>query len=379
MAYDLVIKNGTAIDPSQGLNARRDVALSAGKIAVLAEQVSESDADEIVDAEGLLVVPGLVDLHVHVYWGVTDLGIQPDPTSLARGVTTALDAGSAGARTFRAFRKHVLDRADTRLFALLNVSAMGQLSNDIGELEDLRWADVEAAATTGRENRDLVLGIKARLSRNIAGEHDTDALKRALEAAEAIDGLVMIHVGDTSTPLEDLVAMLRPGDVVTHTFHGRSHGLLYDDGRVYAGVLEAQRRGVVFDVGHGAGSFSFRVAEKALAAGFVPGNISSDLHAKNVEGPVFDHVTVLSKFLHLGMPLDEVIRLTTTSSAGAMGLGDRVGTLKVGAVGDVALLRMDEGRFKLADAMGVSVEADRRLAHVATVRRGKVYRPWLSG
>ena len=377
MAYDLLIKGGTVIDTSQGLNSIRDVALSDGKVAAVEEGVPESLAAEVLDASGLIVTPGLLDLHIHAYWGVSQFGIDPDPGNVARGVTTALDVGSSGARTFPAFRRYVLERADTRLYALLNISAMGMISPKVGELEDLRWADVEEAVEVGRANSDYVLGIKARLSTNIAGNRDVDALKRAIEAAEALDGFVMIHVGGTSTPLEKLVDMLRPGDVVTHSFHGRSEGVLDNSGRVREGIREAQERGIVLDIGHGGGSFSFDTAEKALSQGLFPGNISSDLHIYNIEGPVFDQITTLSKFLHLGMPLEEVVRLSTEATAETMGVSDRLGTLKVGAEGDVTVMRLDEGRYTFTDSLGVSVEGRQRLTHVRTVRGGKIYRPWL--
>ncbi len=377
MTYDLLIKGGTVVDPSQGLNGVRDVALAGGNVAAVEESIPENDALEHVDASGLIVTPGLMDLHVHNYWGVTHYGIEPDPTNITKGVTTALDAGSAGAKTFPAFRRYVLERSDTRLLALLNISALGMISPKIGELDELALADVELAVRTGRENRDFVLGIKARLSKAIAGDHDVEALKRALEAAEAIDGFVMIHVGITKTPMEDLTAMLRPGDAVTHSFHGNSHGILDDAGRVIDGIVESQKRGIIFDIGHGAGSFSFDVAEKALAQGFYPGNISSDLHAYNIEGPVHDQVTTLSKFLHLGLSLDNVIRLSTETTARTMGLANKLGTLKVGAEGDVTILRLDEGRFALTDSYGATVEARQKLGHVNTVKGGRLYRPWL--
>ena len=377
MTYDLLIKGGTVVDPSQGLNGVRDVALAGGNVAAVEESIPENDALEHVDASGLIVTPGLMDLHVHNYWGVTHYGIEPDPTNITKGVTTALDAGSAGAKTFPAFRRYVLERSDTRLLALLNISALGMISPKIGELDELALADVELAVRTGRENRDFVLGIKARLSKAIAGDHDVEALKRALEAAEAIDGFVMIHVGITKTPMEDLTAMLRPGDAVTHSFHGNSHGILDDAGRVIDGIVESQKRGIIFDIGHGAGSFSFDVAEKALAQGFYPGNISSDLHAYNIEGPVHDQVTTLSKFLHLGLSLDNVIRLSTETTARTMGLANKLGTLKVGAEGDVTILRLDEGRFALTDSYGATVEARQKLGHDNTVKGGRLYRPWL--
>jgi dihydroorotase len=377
MSYDLLIKGGTVIDPSQGLNAIRDVALSDGKVAAVGKGISESLATEVVDATGLIVTPGLMDLHVHVFWGASHYGIEPDFGNIARGVTTALDAGSSGAHTFAAFRRYVLERAETRLYALLNISAMGMISPKIGELEDLRWADVQDAIEVGRANRDYILGIKARLGQVQAARNDVDALKRAIAAADVLGGFVMIHVGNTTRPLEELVSMLRPGDVVTHAFHGHPHGVLDGSGRVFDGLKEAQRRGVIFDIGHGAGSFSFGVAEKALADGFFPGNISSDLHVYNVEGPVFDQVTTISKFLHLGMSLEDVIRLSTATTAQAMGLGDKLGALKVGAEGDVTLMRLEEGDFTLTDSMKVSVQAKQRLTHVRTIRAGRVYKPWL--
>ncbi len=377
MTYDLLIKGGTVVDPSQGLNAVRDVALSEGKVAAVEESIAESQAGEVVDAKGLIVTPGLVDLHVHTFWGVSHFGIEPDTAHISKGVTTALDAGSSGASNFAAFRRYVLERSDTRLLALLNISSIGMISPKIGELEDLRMADAEQAVKVGRENRDYVLGIKARLSRAIVGDHDVEAMKRSLDAAEALGGIVMVHVGDTKTPMEELAAMLRPGDVVTHCFHGHPHGVLDDAGRVIDGIKDAQQRGVVFDIGHGKGSFSFDIAEKAISGGFFPGNISSDLHVYNIEGPVFDQVTALSKFMWLGMSLYDVVRLSTETTARTMRMGDRVGTLKVGADGDVAILRLEEGRTTLTDSVGRSVTARQRLSHVRTIKNGRVYRPWL--
>ena len=377
MKYDLLIKRGHVVDPSQKIDGVRDVAFSGNKVATIMESIPESGAREVIDAEGLIVAPGLIDLHVHNYWGVTHFGIDPDSTNVSKGVTTALDAGSAGARTFPAFRRYVMERSTTRLFALMNISAMGMISPKVQELQDLRWADVDEAVEVARANRELVLGIKARLSEPIARDRDLDVLKRALEAAEAIGGFLMIHVGDTNSPMEDLVAMLRTGDVVTHSFHGNRHGVLDDGGKVIDGMREAQRRGVVFDIGHGAGSFSFKVAEAALSQGFYPGNISSDLHFYNVNGPVFDHTSVLSKFIHLGLSLYDTVRMTTETTARVMGLGDRLGTLRPGAEADVSILRMEEGGFDLTDSMGVTVRAGRRLSSVTTIRNGNVYSPHL--
>ena len=391
MQYDLLIRDGTVVDPSQGLSGRKDIALTGGKIAALEDSIPAEQAKEILDADGLIVTPGLIDLHVHAYWGACTYGVDPDVSNLANGVTTALDAGSAGALTFRGFRKHTIEKSQTRLFALLNISAMGIPSPVIGELEDLRWADVDLAIEAGLANRDYVKGIKARLGRHILGEsNDVEALKRAVEAAEGFGGLVMIHVGNSPTTLPKLMGMLRPGDVVTHAFHGFEDGTLEESGAVVEGMKEAQDRGIVIDLGHGGGSFSFKAAERALANGLLPNTISTDISTFTIEGPVYDFATTLTKFLHLGMSLDEVVRGSTETPARVLGLAGAIGTLKVGAEGDVTVMREEEGSFILVDRLspmtrmgttrwepGTTLEASRRLTHVHTVKGGVLYRPWL--
>ena len=325
----------------------------------------------------MIVTPGLIDLHIHAFWGASDWGIEPDPSNIARGVTTALDTGSAGACNFPAFRKYVLERCTTRLYALLNIATIGIPSHKVGELESLRWVDVDRAIQTARANADYIVGFKARLGKAQAGNNDLSALKHALEAAEATGKFLMIHVGHTRTPLEELAARLRPGDVVTHCFHSFPHGILDDAGRIRDGILEAQRRGVIFDVGHGVGSFSFEIAEKALSQGFRLGNISSDLHFYSLQATVPDLTFVLSKFFCLGMSLDEVIRLSTATAARIIGLDGRLGTLKIGAEGDATVMRLEEGAWRFTDTLGATRESKQRLTHVGTVRAGSLYRPWL--
>ena len=392
MQYDLLIKGGTVVDPSQGLSGLKDVALTRGKVAAIQDSIPAEQAKEVLDANGLIVTPGLIDLHVHAYWGACTYGIDPDVSNLALGVTTALDAGSAGALTFRGFRKHNIERAQTRLFALLNISAMGIPSPNIGELEYLRWADVGLAVESGLANQPYVKGIKARLGRHILGESDdVEVLKRAVEAAEGFGGFVMIHIGNSPSTLPTLMNMLRPGDVVTHAFHGFEDGVLEESGEVVEGMKEAQARGVVIDLGHGGGSFSFKAAEKALANGVLPDTVSTDISSFTIEGPVYDFATTLTKLMHLGMPLEEVVRRSTETPARVLGLADTLGALRVGAEGDVTVMREEVGSFTLVDRLspmtrmgttrwepGTSVEASRRLVHVHTVKGGALYRPWLA-
>ncbi len=375
--YDMLIRGGTVIDPSQGIDAVQDVAITDGKVAAVEASINVNLAKEVIEAKDMIVTPGLIDMHVHAYPGVCCYGLEPDVTNIARGVTTAMDCGSAGARTFPAFRQHFIERAETRLYALLNISTMGIISSKIGELDDMRWADVEETAEAGRTNRDVVLGVKVRLSGDVVAMDDKlDALKRGIEAAESFGGIVMIHVGDKETPLETLTTHLRPGDVVTHAFR-QWGGVASAHRDVVAELREARARGIIFDVGHGAGSCSFDTIETALANEFQPDTISSDVSTISVEGPVFDLVTTMSKFLHYGMELDDVVRCTTEAPAQVMGLGEDLGTLRPGTNGDVTVLSLDEGEFTFTDAEGKTTRAGQKLNPVSTIKGGRLYRPWL--
>lgn len=373
--WDLLIAGGRVVDPSQNFSAAADVAISGHAVARVAQSIPRTDARRVLDASGKIVTPGLIDVHVHVYDGVAPLGIPADPSCIAKGVTTVLDAGSAGAHTFPAFRRQI-PLSDTRIFALLNISVIGQASmtpdTPHGELLELRYADPKVAIRTIEAHRDVILGIKIRLSREIAGENDLKALAIAREAADAVKLPLMVHIGDTHSPLKDILAMLGKGDVVTHTFHGRAGGILDANGRVVPEIRSAVERGVHLDVGHGRGSFSFEVAEKALKQDLLPGTISSDVHRFNVDGPVFDLATTLSKFLHLGLTMDQVIERAATRAANAFGFPKGLGTLREGAEADVAVWSLVEGDFEFADALGAKRIGHRKLVPAATVKAGRV-------
>ncbi len=257
---------------------------------------------------------------------------------------------------------------------MLHISAQGLLFRPIEELEDIRWANVEAAVEVANEHADIILGMKVRLSDTIVAGKDIEALSRAVEAAERIGKPLMVHIGNTPSPLPKILAMMRPGDMLTHSFTGRDHNILDENGEILTEVLKARERGIIFDQGHGAGSHSFDVAQKALAQGFWPSTISSDLHTYSLPHPVHDLATCLSKYMHLGIPLHEAVRLSTEAPAKIVGMEGQIGTLKVGAEGDLAAFRVEDGLFTFTDSYENTREGTRKLVPVLTVKGGEVYK-----
>ncbi|MCG9131572.1 amidohydrolase/deacetylase family metallohydrolase [Candidatus Poribacteria bacterium] len=377
MNYEVLIKNGTIVDPAQGIHARKDVAFANGRVATLSDEIPTSDAREVLDAERCFVTPGLIDLHVHVFYGVSHFGIEPDPTCLARGATTVVDAGSAGADTFPGFRKYVIDVSDTRILAQLNISSQGMLTQEIGELENPDYADIGKACQMIEQHRDIILGVKVRLTReSIVGERaQMLPLHRAREAADAAGLPIMVHPQDAwCESIDDILAFMGERDILTHCFHDMECGILDENGKIRDAVHAAIERGVIFDVGHGAGSFSWDVVQKAMAQGVEPTTISSDLHVYNVNGPVYDLVNVVNKFLYLGMSLDDALAKVTSIPAETILMPGQVGTLAVDAWGDAVIFELREGEFQLIDARGEAKIGKQKLEPVVVVKGGQVYR-----
>lgn len=376
--YDLLIKGGKVIDPSQQINAVMDVALSFGKVARLAPDIPATQARQVIRAEGKIVTPGLIDIHCHVFPYVGPYGIQADPYCVRRGVTTVVDAGTSGYFTFPAFRRYDIEHASTRIRALLHVVSIGMVAGstpNMGELEDLRYCVPKLAVERANQNRDVIVGFKVRCSKGYTGLNDLEGAKRARQAADEAGLPFMMHIGGSYSPLPELLALMKKGDIVTHCFNGRPDGILDSNGKLLPVVVEARQRGVRFDVGHGAGSFSFDTAAKCLDQGFPPDTISSDLYMANVHGPVYDLPTTISKFLLLGIPLSETIRLTTLNAAETFKFPEELGMLKPGAEADVSVFEIQEGNFTFTDSARNVRQGRQRLMPVVTIRGGKVFYP----
>ena len=362
--YDLVIKGGRVLDASQRIDRLMDVAVKDGKIAALETSIPASDAGEIFDAKDRLVTPGLVDIHAHPRPG--EVSAQQ---VLSGGVTTVVDAGSRGADGIQDMIG-VVKSAPNRVRIMINVSRLGNQPE--GELLKFETADAEAGRAAVRNNREFIVGVKARLSRPLAGDHDLDGVRRAHEITQPFGIPVMVHVGDTRSPLPDILALLRPGDIVTHVYAPPPNGILDSNGRVLPQVREARRRGILFDIGNGRnGHITWEVAERALQQDFLPDSISSDLNGAGLTDQVFDFPNVLSKFLMLGMPLDQVIARGTSNSAKAIPALKDLGTLRKGAVADITILELVSGNFEFVDNVNTKRPGKQKLFARAVFVAGK--------
>ena len=378
MVFDLVLKNGHVIDPKNGIDEARDVGITGGKIAAVDVNLPVEGAGKVVDVGGLYITPGLVDIHIHAYataghpdtWA-GDNSILPDGFSFRTGVTTLVDTGSAGWRNFADFRYRVIDRCKTRRFALVNIAGTGMTG--IEHEQNPYDMDSDRTAAVARENEDVIIGIKT--AHYIGPEWIS--VDRTLEAAEKAATRVMIDFGffKKERPYYQLLTeRLRRGDISTHVFRGPTPW--FDaEGKVLPYLHQAREKGVILDVGHGAGSFCFRNAVPAIAQGFYPDSISTDLHVLCMNMGMLDMATTMSKFLVMGMPLSEVIRTSTINPAQEIGHPE-LGHLSVGAVADVAVLDLQEGSFGYADSFGGRLAGDKRLICELTVKDGEVVWDW---
>ncbi|OED40373.1 dihydroorotase [Chromatiales bacterium (ex Bugula neritina AB1)] len=372
--YDLLLHGGRVIDPAQGIDAPMDIAFEGGRVAALAKHIETGTATTVHDVSGKLITPGLIDMHTHVYWGGTSLGIDAEEFCRKSAVTTAIDTGSAGPGNFAGFRRHVIEPSRVRILAFLHVSHAGifGFSNRImvGESEELRLLDPVTAVEVINANQDLIVGVKIRLGRHASGQLGMTPFEYALQVAEATDLPMMVHIDEPPPSYKEVVNRLRPGDILTHCFRPFPNTPVGPGNRVLPEVIAARERGVYFDIGHGMGSFSFDVARTMLEQGFAPDTISSDIHELCINGPAFDQVTTLSKFLNLGMALTDVIAASTDNAARILGKKE-LGNLRVGSAGDAAVLDIDQGQFDFIDSVKQRLQGAERIVAAGAVVGGQ--------
>ena len=357
----LTIRGGRVIDPARGIDAVTDVHVEDGRIVD-----APAGGARTIDAAGMIVAPGLIDLHTHVYADCTSLGVEPDPIAMRSGCATLVDAGSAGAGNIMGFARFFAAASRVRLLAYLNISFAGIFGFGrrvmVGECADLALLNVEDCVEAAREHPDLVVGIKVRAGRNAGGWSGLDPVRLAIEAADELGLPVMAHVDYPPPGRDEVLAILRPGDILTHCYRPFPNAPTTSEGAVRATVREARERGIGFDIGHGMGSFSFATARAMLEGGFLPDAVSSDVHAQCVDGPAHDNLVTMTKLLALGCALPDVIAMATSGPARLLRRADCLGTLAPGAPADVTLLSMRDDPVELTDSVGETIRAPRRLA-----------------
>ena len=378
--FDLVIKGGEVLDPSQSLRGKRDVGIRWGVVEAVTETIPAERALKTIDASGKLVLPGLVDLHCHVYPYGSAIGIPADELVQFQGTTTVVSAGDAGVNNLAALRRYIVAQSRARMYAFVHIANNGLSAFPVAELYNIDNAQVEACAMALAENPDFLIGVKVRMSENIIFEHGLEPLKRGIQACEMCGwpAKMMVHIGGVETKelMSDILNLLRPGDVLTHCYSGfpNMSGVftnIVQDGKLLPAALAAKQRGVLFDVGHGGGSFDFTVAEVAIPGGCTPDTISSDMHVLSGNTPGMPFLpNVMSKFLAMGSTLEQVVSMATVAPATIINRAPKIGTLQVGAPGDVAIMELAEGPVTFVDTRGNTRDGKLLLKPLQTVING---------
>ena len=378
--YDLVIRGGEVLDPSQSLRAKRDIGIRWGVIETVQETIPAERALKSIDASGKLVMPGLIDLHCHVYPYGSAIGIPADELVQFQGTTTVVSAGDAGVNNLAALRRFIVAQTRARMYAFVHIANNGLSAFPVAELYNIDSAQTEACAMALAENQDFLLGVKVRMSENVIYKHGLEPLKRAIQACEMCGwpAKMMVHIGGVESKelMSQILDLLRPGDVLTHAYSGAPNMTnvftnIVQEGKLLPAALAAKQRGVMFDVGHGGGSFDFTVAEVAIPGGCTPDTISSDIHVFSGNSPGIPFLpNVMSKFMILGFTLEQVVAMATTAPAKIINRAPKIGTLQVGAPGDVAIMELVEGPVSFLDTRNNKREGKAQLKPVQTVING---------
>jgi dihydroorotase len=378
--YDLVIRGGEVLDPSQSLRARRDIGIRWGVIETVQEAIPAERALKSIDASGKLVMPGLIDLHSHVYPYGSAIGIPADELVQFQATTTVVSAGDAGVNNLAALRRFIVAQTRARMYAFVHIANNGLSAFPAAELYNIDVAQTEACAMALAENADFLLGVKVRMSENVIYKHGLEPLKRGIQACEMCGwpAKMMVHIGGVETKqlMSEILDLLRPGDVLTHAYSGAPNiaGVftnIVQDGKLLPAALAAKQRGVMFDVGHGGGSFDFTVAEVAIPGGCGPDTISSDIHVFSGNSPGMPYLpNVMSKFIPLGYTVEQVVAMATIAPAKIINRAPKIGTLQIGAPGDVAIMELVEGQTSFVDTRNNRREGKLLLKPVQTVING---------
>ena len=385
--FDLLIRNANVIDPSQGLSGKRDIGIRFGVIEAMEPSIAAERGVRVMDAGGKLVTPGLIDLHAHTYAFGSAIGIPADELTAQQCTTTVVSAGDAGANNLAGFRRFVVPGSRTRQFAFVHIAVAGLAGFPVPELFNIDYAQVDVAARAVAENSDVVLGVKVRMSENVIARHGTEPLKRAIAACErsGVPARVMCHIGGVADRalMSQILDLLRPGDVLTHCFSGAPNNAgdgtnIVQDGKLLPAALAAKKRGVLFDIGHGGGSFDYTIAEAAIAQGCPPDTVSSDIHVFSGNTPGMPYLPwVMSKMIGLGFKLEEVISMATATPARVIGRIPKHGTLQLGAPADLSILEIVEGAVSFVDTRNNKREGKMHLRPAGTVVAGVAFgRPY---
>jgi dihydroorotase len=385
--FDLLLRNANVLDPSQGLSGKRDIGIRYGVIEAIEANIAAERGLRVLDVGGKLVTPGLVDLHAHTYAFGSAIGIPADELTANQCTTTVVSAGDAGANNLAAFRRFVVPGSRTRQFAFVHIAVAGLAGFPVPELYNIDYAQVDVTARAVAENADFVLGVKVRMSENVIARHGVEPLKRAISACErsGVPAKVMCHIGGVADRalMSQILDLLRPGDVLTHCYSGAPNIAgdatnIVQDGKLLPAALAAKRRGVVFDVGHGGGSFDYTIAEAAVAQGCAPDTISSDIHVFSGNTPGMPYLPwVMSKFIGMGFTLEQVVTMATAAPARVIGRVPKLGTLQKGAPADLSILEMIEGAVSFVDTRNNKRDGKMHLRPAGTVVAGVAFgRPY---